>query len=344
MRRFFPPAFFHPTQLVQTAFLALVLLGGPVKQTDAQSLTAPPSPAVVSSPDDPGVPADGSALPPKATLEPTTMAASFDFSQGVILLDVDLGGGFKAKMAFDTGDEANVLDIGLAREMKVPFDQMLHVPKGRGPDLSVQQLQINPVHVGDADFPARDFLILPVADELKGDGITARGTLGYRFFEEKVVQIDYPARTLRMLAAMPPKPEGAIVLPIHWMPYDQKGLGVTTVNELKLGEHALTAQYDTLFFGSVILFTSKLPWLETTRLPGLASANYEGGLLRAALPAEPLALGEHRLAAPLPVYLADKDARVPETEISAVLGNVFFQNAVVTLDYKHDQMLVEWKR
>lgn len=274
------------------------------------------------------------------------MEASFDFAQGVILLDVDLGGGFTTKMVFDTGDEANVLDIDLAQEMKVPFDKMLHVPRGQGPDISVQQLRINPVHLGDADFPARDFLIFPVAGELKELGVTARGTLGYRFFEEKVIQIDYPARKLRVLAAMPSKPEGAVVLPIRWMPYDQsnKTVGVTTINELKLGTHSLTAQYDTLFFGSVILFTSKLPWLETTRLPGLASANYEGGILRAALPTEPFALGEHRLAAPLPAYLADKDARVPDTEINAVLGNVFFQNAVVTLDYKHDQMMVEWKK
>ena len=87
-----------------------------------------------------------------------------------------------------------------------------------------------------------------------------------------------------------------------------------------------------------------MEWLETTRFPQLPSTFYEGGVLRAATPSLPVSLGSYHYSPTPPVFLADKDARIPETDIAAVMGNVFFLHAVVTLDYKHDQMIVEWQK
>ena len=274
------------------------------------------------------------------------MEATFDFLQGVILLDVDISGGHVVKLALDTGDEASVLDLDVAKEIKLPFDQLpasvLNLQKGKGPDISVPQIIVSESKFGTGDFFGKTFMILPLKDDLAAMGITCQGTLGYRFFEDQVIQIDYPGRKLRLLPAVPPPPPGAVVLPMQWKPYDLKSVGVLTTDQLHLGDHPLVAQFDTLFARTMVLFTPKLPWLETKRLPDLPSAYYEQGVLRAALPLQPISLGDHALPPGMPVFLADKDAHLPATDIAAVLGNTFFLDAVVTLDYKHDKMIVEW--
>ena len=274
------------------------------------------------------------------------MEATFDFLQGVVLLDVDISGGHIVKLALDTGDEASVLDLDVAKDLKLPFDQLpasvLNIPKGQGPDISTPQIIISESKFGTGDFFDKTFLILPLKDDLAAMGITCQGTIGYRFFEDQVIQIDYPARKLRLLPAAPTPPPGAVVLPMQWKRYDPKGVGVLTTDQLRLGDHPLVAQFDTLFARTVILFTTKLPWLESKRLPDLPSAYYEQGILRAALPLLPVSLGDHALPPGMPAFLADKDAHTPTTDIAAILGNTFFLDAVVTLDYKHDQIFVEW--
>ncbi len=282
--------------------------------------------------------------PSPTTEAPLTMEASFDFTQGVILLDVDISGGHVIKLVLDTGDQASVIDLDLAKELKLPFEKLLHLPAGtKGPDISTPQFSVAKTRIGDTDFEDKPFLVLPISEQLKAMGITCQGTIGYRFFEAQVVQIDYQAHKLRVLPAMPPPPAGVVVVPIQWKQYLKDGPYLLTTDQFKVGEHPVVAQFDTLFARTMILFTTRLPWLESRRLPDLPSAFYEDGVLRAALPSLPVALGSHLYAPTPPAYLADKDAHLPETDIAAVLGNVFFLDAVVTLDYKKDRMMVEWK-
>lgn len=275
------------------------------------------------------------------------MEADFDFSQGAILLNVDLSGGQVVKLALDTGDDASVLDQEVAKAMKLPFDKLpdkvFNIQPGQGPDISTPQVAISKVKIGDGEFLNKNFLVLPIAEDLQKMGVVCQGTLGYRFFQEKVVQIDYPAHKLRVLPATPPPPAGAVVLPMQWKQYLKDGPFLTTTDQLHIGDHSLVAQFDTLFARTLILFTAKLPWLESERIPGLPSVYYEEGVLRPVYPSAPVSLGDHRYEHAPPAYLADKEARQPETDITAVLGNVFFLKAVVTLDYKKDQMIVEWK-
>ena len=277
----------------------------------------------------------------------TSVEVGFDFSQGTILLEVDLSGGHIVKLALDTGDEASVLDLEVAKAMNLPFDKLpdkiFNIQPGKGPDLSVPQIAVTKVKVGGGEFHSKNFLVLPIAESLKTMGVDSQGTLGYRFFQEQVIQIDYPASKLRVLPEMPPKPEGAVVLPMQWKQYLKDGPYLITTDQFHVGDHALVAQFDTLFARSMILFTTKVPWLESERIKELPPFFYEEGILRPVQPAGTVALGDHRYEPTPPAYLADKEARVPETDITAVLGNVFFLNAVVTLDYKKDRMMVEWK-
>lgn len=342
MRRFSPRLPFFPTR---SASVLLALGAGLCLAVAAPAQPPAPAPSPEPPPATPAPTADAATPAPTPDTSPTSMEASFDFSQGVILLDVDLSGGHVVKLALDTGDEGSVLDATVADEIKVPADQLLSnlIPKGKGPDVSTPQISMDDLRIGTAQFTGKPFLIVPIKADLAAMGITCQGTIGYRFFEEKVVQIDYPAHRLRMLPAAPSPSVNAIVLPIQWKQSAKLSPALITTDQLKIGDHALVAQFDTLFARTLLLYTPKLPWLETRRLPQIPPAYYEHGVLRPALPLMPIALGNHAFAQTPPAYLADKDALVPETDISAVLGNGFFLDTVVTLDYKHDQMIVEWK-
>ena len=105
--------------------------------------------------------------------------------------------------------------------------------------------------------------------------------------------------------------------------------------------HPVCAQIDTFLAHTAILFSTKLPWLESEPVPEAAAIKYEEAKLGAVHVRCGLSLGEVHTDDATPVYLAGADAHVPETEIAAILGNEFFQRSVLTFDFPASRLLVE---
>ena len=299
--------------------------------------------------------AQSADAPPVAATSPAPLASpgmvelSFDFSQGVIILDVDYGGTRPAKVALDTGDADSLLDLDAARAIGLPLDMKDLKGAGSG-EGAVTFYKTDPprAKLGAAEFPGKGLIVMPVAKNLLEDsGIRCEGTLGYEFFKDRVVQIDYPERKLRLYAAAPKgdirgATEGAD-LPIQWRQYHSQSPQLITTDQLRIGEHAIPAQIDTCFAHSLILFTTKLPWLETRPTSEVEAVHYEEATLQPATVLAPVALGNlHFKTNPL-AYLARADAHVPETDIAAVIGNRFFEAGVLTLDFRTGRLSAEWK-
>ena len=57
----------------------------------------------------------------------------------------------------------------------------------------------------------------------------------------------------------------------------------------------------------------------------------------------PVSLGNLSFKINPVAYLAPADARVPDTDIAAVIGNRFFEFGVLTLDFRTARLSAEWK-
>ena len=325
-----PPVGFLRLPLI----LAALLPPGAPRLAPAQSSDAPPA-------------AVASTAPPAA---PDMVEISFDFSQGVILLDVDYGGTRPVKVVLDTGDADSLLDLDAARAIGLPLEvsQMKSFQSG---DNAVTFFKTDPprARLGAAEFSGAGLIVMPsTAKNLLDDsGIRCEGTLGYECFKGRVVQIDYPERKLRLFNAAPKgdphaAAEGAD-LPIQWRQYDSSSPPLITTDQLRIGDHAIPAQIDTCFAHTLILFTTKLPWLETLPTSALEAVHYEEATLQPATVPAPIALGNLSFKTNPAAYLARADAHVPETDIAAVIGNRFFQGGVLTLDFRAARLTAEWK-
>lgn len=281
---------------------------------------------------------------------PAMVELSFDFSQGVILLDVDYGGTRPAKVVLDTGDADSLLDLDAARAIGLPLDVKDLKAAGSG-EGAVTFYQVNPsrARLGAAEFSGAGLIVMPSAAKnlLEDSGIRCEGTLGYDFFKDRVVQIDYPAQKLRLYSAAPRgDARGAAIgadLPIQWRQYHEGSPQLITTDQLHIGDRTIPAQIDTCFAHSLILFVTKLPWVEALARSDVDAVRYEQATLQPARVTASIALGNLSFQTNPVAYLARADAHVPDTDIAAVLGNRFFQNAVLTLDFRTGRLSAEWK-
>ena len=154
-----------------------------------------------------------------------------------------------------------------------------------------------------------------------------------------MLQIDFPARKLRLLGSSPGATASSSA-PIVWRPYQPGTPPLVTVDGLRIGGRTVSAQVDTFFAGSLILFSDKVAGLETPGARDVPGVYFEQAKLPAARLKEAVSLGGAEYPAGQPVYMAGKGAHLPQTEIAAVLGNAFFRDSVLTLDFQNDRLIV----
>ena len=279
-------------------------------------------------------------VPPPAPVVESEV--SFDFSQGIIRLDVDLGAPRAARLALDTGNLSSTLDLDAAKALGLAPDPAQKKKMGSAAD-APEYFPLVPEHVrlGGTTFTGNHvFAVAPITKALEERyGITCDGTMGVSFFKGRVVQIDYPARKLRVLATSPAATAAAAPVPILWRPLAKGTPPVVTVDRLRLGGRTIAAQVDTFFRGALIVFPGKVSGLDTLPVPtGTAATPYAGAELPAGRLRTAAILGGITRPADGTVYLAGKDARIPQTEVAAILGSAFFQGAILTLDLKENRL------
>ena len=123
---------------------------------------------------------------PRRPDAPAMVEIPFDFSQGVIILDVDYGGTRPAKVALDTGDADSLLDH--RRRPRHRSSAGHEGPQGwrqRGGRGDVLTRPMRPARDWvRRSFPGKGLIVMPVAKNLLEDsGIRCEGTLGYEFLQ-----------------------------------------------------------------------------------------------------------------------------------------------------------------
>jgi hypothetical protein len=126
----------------------------------------------------------------------------FNYTNHELVVSVRIAGSGPYRFLLDSGTTPSVIDTALAKQ----FGLRATGAAGRGTDIgssstpishsvSIRDLRFGSVHVNRLDAITQD--LSPISKRL---GITLAGVLGSNFFDGRVVQIDYPCRTVSVLA------------------------------------------------------------------------------------------------------------------------------------------------
>lgn len=144
----------------------------------------------------------------------TLVTVPFELVRNQIVLAVGIGGKGPFRMLLDTAGEPSAVNLATALEAGFPVDTTAFgEASGTGEEMvriyaaGLPEVEIGGVAFGDIDAVALD--LSRVGERM---GVPIDGVLGYSLLAGRIVEIDYPARTLRVFSASPPRPEYVVPL------------------------------------------------------------------------------------------------------------------------------------
>jgi predicted aspartyl protease len=144
---------------------------------------------------------------------PAATPVPFQYRDGMIWLKVAVAGRNEPlNFLVDSGAGASVLDLGTARRLGLKLDQPMTVQGVNGHTTAYHARDFN---ARTAGVPVASSLL---AVDLSGPSSSCHqhidGLLGADFFRDHIVQINYAARTIRLLERNEVNPAGCEVLPL----------------------------------------------------------------------------------------------------------------------------------
>jgi hypothetical protein len=263
----------------------------------------------------------------------TAQAVDFSLCGGMICVPVKLADGKTHKMLFDTGNVSSWVRLEIAQEMRQPLEPYMH---GDKPIPDVFRMGTQSAEMGGKSVSGKFLAIKAGADDLPPD---VDGALAYTLFEDQVVELDYPKHVLTVGAAARAagEPKAAIKL----ITFGKNGPPIVTIEGLAINGHALTAQYDTGFTGTLVVYdeaAGRLGLAESLQHGQPEKFPYtDGGVTMNASHVGQVTFGSEVIAPkPATIYVPGTGANPvhqPDGLFEATVGNALFAHSVVTFDF-----------
>ncbi len=208
-----------------------------------------------------------------ASAAPLTLP--FDFSFGAIGVTVSVNGA-PLHMIVDTGVDPSVIDIARADALGLTVD------RGAGGEASgegdARQSKVYPTTLsglvlGGRAFPAFDALAFGMGAISQQAGHPLDGVLGYSFLADRIILIDYPARTLGLLDQPSDATPAILSCKVRWsLPLrSYKDDTIPLIPAFRFGGATAPISFDTGSNGGIALYQGALD------LPGVRAALIQKG-------------------------------------------------------------------
>jgi hypothetical protein len=172
------------------------------------------------------------------------LAVPFTYVHHEVLVDVWIGDAGPYAFMLDTDTSPSIVDLGLARRLRLP----MHGSPGQGSGIGSAKVNVIPltipnVRVGAVRVARLDALAMDLSGIGAGLGRRIDGVLGTSFLRDRIVEIDYPCRTVSFLP-------GAVLAPFAAR-FDGDGVGANSSgdqnisNDVWIGSHRVLATFDT---------------------------------------------------------------------------------------------------
>jgi hypothetical protein len=281
-----------------------------------------------------------SAQPPKA---PAGIAFAADVplveSDGLPCVNAVIGDGPELLFGIDTGNVNNALDTRVAKSAGLAVSA-IPPPTPAGyfravfPALRIGAVTLEGPHALVFDFAANQ---MPTK---------IAGTLAYTAFKDRVVQIDFAAGRVRISAvlgapAAMPAPSDRFSL----VTFGRAGPPIVVARGFEINGRAVTAQVDTMYTGSLLIYTDSVARLGLGDLAANGKPEFfaltDGGVNMRAAAARSESFHGIPLGGIHPkVYFPTPGVHEPDGLFDATVGVALLQDAVLTLDFRDGMISV----
>jgi hypothetical protein len=257
-------------------------------------------------------------------------------SDGVPCVNVRVGDGPDLLFGIDTGNVNTCVDLRVAQSAGLGLTALAPpAPEGffraTVPVLRLGAIAIVGTHVLAFDFAGNQMPKMA-------------GTLAYTAFKDRIVQIDYAAHRVRISNVL----SGPSVLPgpaAHFslITFGKEGPPIVVAHGFELEGKAVSAQVDSMYTGSLLIYTASIPKLGLQALANTPATEFfaltDGGVnMKVAAAASESFLGTPLGGGKPKVYFPTPGVHEPDGLFDATVGLGLLRNAVLTLDF-HDSTL-----
>ena len=250
------------------------------------------------------------------------------------------------KMCLDTGNVDSVLDSSFAEAAGLKPTS----PMPEGAPSGMMRTEIPSLSVGTAQLTNVRTLAMSLGQMISQNQMPrVDGTLSYTAFKDRILQIDFAAHKVRISGVLtaPVACSGACDK-ISLIKFGNQGPPIVVADGFELNGKKLTAQVDTMYSGSLLVYTASIEKLQLADSAKTTKSRdfpfTDGGVQMNEAPAQKESFHGVTLdgAAPL-VYFPTADVHEPDGLFDATVGLDLLYNAILTLNF-HDMTISIEKR
>ncbi|MEX0645740.1 MAG: aspartyl protease family protein [Parvularculaceae bacterium] len=270
-----------------------------------------------------------------------SVSTDFNYTRNQIVLPANLGAE-PANFLLDCALDPSLIEMALARRMDLLTDPLQIAEAEGGGDEKGQEITpavIRELTIGELRAPPFDAVAADLARFSESLGMPLAGALGYSFFKDRVIRVDYRDRRVdiaRSIDALPPQPAGAVYeVPLEFMSDED----LIPVVDVVVANRTLRVSVDTGSSLGIQLYET------AARDLGIEASGETSAIIGARGRAEvvntelvAVSLGPFTIAG-APATLSKR--KHDPAERVGNLGNQFLENFVVTFDYVEGRLLFQ---
>jgi hypothetical protein len=261
-------------------------------------------------------------------------------------VEARMEGGPVLKMGIDTGNVDSVLDVAYAEAAGLKST----APLPAGAPSGMFRTVIPSISVGNVKLLNIGTLAMSLSDMIAQNQMPqVDGTLAYTAFKDRILQIDFVGRKVRIsdVLTAPAECKGACDK-ITLIKFGKEGPPIVVADGFEINGKKVSAQIDTMYSGTLLVYTASIEKLQlgdaakTTKSRDFPFT--DGGVKMKEAPAEKEGFRDLTLSGPAPlVYFPTPDVHEPDGLFDATVGLELFYKAALTLDF-HDMTVSVEKR
>ena len=270
----------------------------------------------------------------------------FEFIHNQIVVEAKIGGKGPFKMLVDTNTDPSAIDIATARELGLATGDKGYPVTGGGPEANVAYATRLPtVELGGLvikDVAAATVNLAKMRERMGGP---IQGVLGFSFLKDRIIQIDYQNTKLRFFAETPyPRIQySANTVNTIAFPFKRED-GEVIIDSVYVNNEKLRAALDTGSSGSINLTPEAVAMLkledQVQAGESTTSVGYNGvyeskqGILKS------VRLGRISVESVRAEFWLPKTGH-DNKKFQVNIGNEFFQDFMMTFDFKNKLVVFE---
>ena len=257
---------------------------------------------------------------------------------GMPCVEARMEGGPVLKMGIDTGNVDSVLDVAYAEAAGLKST----APLPAGAPSGMFRTVIQSISVGKVKLLNLGTLAISLSDMIAQNQMPqVDGTLAYTAFKDRILQIDFVGRKVRISEVLttPAECKGECDK-ITLIKFGKEGPPIVVADGFEINGKKVSAQIDTMYSGTLLVYTASIDKLQlgdaakTTKSRDFPFT--DGGVKMKEAPAEKEGFRGLTLSGPAPlVYFPTPDVHEPDGLFDATVGLELFYKAALTLDF-HD--------